>query len=157
MDVVEYEGDVGERPLLVHLFEVAKHTFVEFSGTDDEESVVGEMFDYLNINDKACGSCVEDDVFVLCFQLCNEFVEFAVAKQFGWVRRDGARKDAVDTCVDETRFDERLPVVGFSGEIVCEAGMFARVEGTGEGAFAQVEIEDDDFFARDAEAGGDVG
>lgn len=157
MYVVEHEGDVGEGVALIHLLEVDEHSFVEFTGSDDEEGVVDEVFDDFDIDDEACRCGVDNDVVVGVFELCDEFVESAIAKQFGGVGRYGAGEEGVDTFVDEVGFDEGVPIVNSAGEVVGESRMFSGVEGAGEGAFAQVEVEENDFLAGNAEAGGDVG
>ena len=61
---IKNEGQVLETLLLIDAFQLGKHGAVEQSGTDDEESAVGYLFQYLCVRYNVDRRAVDEHVVV---------------------------------------------------------------------------------------------
>ena len=157
LDVIEDNGHVGEYLLVLELLQVRQHALVDELGAEDEDADVRKTLQDVGIGHDTGRDGVDEDDVVTLAQDLEQRVQPLAAEQLGRVRRQGTGEDDIHAGRDDVVLDDGLDIVRLAGEIVGESGGLAGGEVAGQGALAEVEVQQDDLLLDVRQAGRQVG
>ena len=146
-----------ELVVILQFLEIRQHPAVHQAGTEDEHAHVGKALQHVGIGNDTGRHSINNNELIPLAKLLHKVVQAFAGKQFGRVRRQRPRGDGIHSFRDNVVLDERVDIVGLSGQVRGETGSFPLMPVAREGTLAEVQVQQDDLAFHLRQAHGQVG